>query len=59
MKSFINILIYEKDIRIIIHLAYVANCTSTRHLREYIVKTKTIIIIWIVTIAVALIGHLL
>jgi hypothetical protein len=59
MKSFINILIYEKDIRIIIHLAYVANCTSTGHLREYIVKTKTIIIIWIVTIAVALIGHLL
>ena len=39
MKSFINILIYEKELRIIIHLAYVANCTSTRHLRKYIMNS--------------------
>ena len=59
MKSFINILIYEKKLRIIIHLAYVANCISPRHLRKYIVRTKTIIIFWIVTIVVAIIGHML
>ena len=38
MKSFINILIYEKKLRIIIHLAYVANCISPRHLRKYIMN---------------------
>ena len=33
-----NILNYEKEFRVFIHLAYVANCISTRHLRKYIMN---------------------
>jgi hypothetical protein len=33
-----NILNIEKEFRVFIHLAYVANCISTRHLRKYIMN---------------------